>query len=106
MSAVELMPDAPPIEEQITVPRRKFKASDLPLTPVQRSSIDSLLHTIKKKGEFDALRKKVWSQYADSVSLYRTQLSEWDLHVYHLVLGQGCNLLIRNRMLRRHSSPL
>ncbi|KAI4126747.1 MAG: hypothetical protein LQ347_004852 [Umbilicaria vellea] len=66
MSAVRLMPDAPPIEEPIIVPRRQFKTSDLPLTPVQRSSIDSLLHTIKKKGEFDALRKTVWSQYADS----------------------------------------
>ena len=71
MSAVELMPDAPPTEEPIIVPRRKFKTSDLPLTPVQRSSVDSLLHTIKKKGEFDALRKKVWSQYADSVSQRR-----------------------------------
>lgn len=71
MSAVDLMPDAPPIEEPIIVPRRKLKTSDLPLTPVQRSSIDSLLHTIKKKGEFDVLRKKVWSQYADSVSRYK-----------------------------------
>ncbi|MCJ1480113.1 hypothetical protein MMC06_000267 [Schaereria dolodes] len=47
-------------------PRRRIKASELPLNATQRSSIDSLLHTIKKKGAFDALRKKVWSQYVDS----------------------------------------
>ena len=48
---------------------RRFKASDLPLSSAQRASIDNLLHTIKKKGEFDALRKRVWSQYVDSVSV-------------------------------------
>ena len=48
----------------------KVKTSDLPLSSAQRSTIDSLLHTIKKKGDYDALRKKVWSEYADSVSLF------------------------------------
>lgn len=58
-----------PLEGEVFVPRKKFKTSDLPLNSTQRSTIDSLLHTIKKKGEYDALRKKVWSQYAGSVSV-------------------------------------
>ena len=56
------------MEDAVLPQRRKLKTSDLPLSSAQRSSIDSLLHTIKKKGEFDNLRKRVWSQYAESVS--------------------------------------
>ena len=56
------------VEEPAFIPRKRFKTSELPLSSTQRSTIDSLLHTIKKKGEYDALRKKVWSQYAESVS--------------------------------------
>ena len=48
--------------------RRKYKASDLPLTPAQRTSIDGLANVIKRKGEFDALRKKVWAEFEDGVS--------------------------------------
>lgn len=58
----------PPVESSMLPQRRKIKTSELPLNAAQRSSIDSLLHTIKKKGEFDAVRKRVWSQYAESVS--------------------------------------
>ena len=46
--------------------RKRFKTSELPLNSVQRSSIDGLLHTIKKKGEYDTLRKQVWSQFMES----------------------------------------
>lgn len=59
----------PLLREHVFVPRKRFKTSELPLTSTQRSTIDGLLHTIKKKGEYDALRKKVWSQYAESVSV-------------------------------------
>lgn len=58
----------PMLEEPAFIPPKRFKTSELPLSSTQRSTIDSLLHTIKKKGEYDALRKKVWSQYAESVS--------------------------------------
>jgi len=58
----------PPVEGSMLPQRRKIKTSELPLNATQRSSIDSLLHTIKKKGEFDSVRKRVWSQYAESVS--------------------------------------
>lgn len=48
-------------------PRKKPKVSELPLAPAQRASIDSLLQTFKKKGQFDALRKKTWSQFEEGV---------------------------------------
>lgn len=56
------------LDEPAVLPRKRFKASELPLTSTQRSSIDGLLHTIKKKGEYDSLRKRVWSQLEESVS--------------------------------------
>lgn len=46
--------------------RKKPKVSELPLSSNQRASIDSMLHTFKKKGEFDALRKKTFQQYSES----------------------------------------
>ena len=50
-----------------SLPRKRFKTSELPLNATQKSTIDGLLHTIKKKGEYDALRKNVWSQFEESV---------------------------------------
>ncbi|EMC97930.1 hypothetical protein BAUCODRAFT_31937 [Baudoinia panamericana UAMH 10762] len=47
-------------------PRKKPKVSELPLSSAQRASIDGMLHTFKKKGEFDGLRKKVFQQYNES----------------------------------------
>ncbi|KAK5117783.1 hypothetical protein LTR85_008758 [Meristemomyces frigidus] len=47
-------------------PRKKPKVSELPLSSAQRASIDGMLHTFKKKGEFDALRKKAFQQYNES----------------------------------------
>lgn len=47
-------------------PRKKPKVSELPLSSTQRSSIDGMLHTFKKKGEFDGLRKKTFQQYNES----------------------------------------
>ncbi|KAL8770869.1 MAG: hypothetical protein Q9209_003520 [Squamulea sp. 1 TL-2023] len=53
-------------EDEAFQPRKRFKACELPLSATQRSTIDELLHTIKKKGEYDTLRKKVWSAFVDS----------------------------------------
>ena len=61
-----------PREAEVFQPRKRFKTSDLPLSATQRSTIDELLHTIKKKGEYDTLRKKVWSNFVDSVSTFPT----------------------------------
>ncbi|KAK7612154.1 complex proteins associated with Set1p component shg1-domain-containing protein [Phyllosticta paracitricarpa] len=43
--------------------RKRLKTSDLPLTQNKRSAIESILHTFKKKGEFDVLRKKAFTQF-------------------------------------------
>ena len=67
MAAVEVDVTKRALEDQEHVPRKRFKTSELPLNPSQRSTIDSLLHTIKKKGEYDTLRKQVWAQYVQSV---------------------------------------
>ena len=47
-------------------PRKKPKTSDLPLSSAQRASIEGMLHTFKKKGDFDSLRKKAFQQYNES----------------------------------------
>jgi hypothetical protein len=49
--------------------RRKFKASDLPLNRETRQAIESLAHSFKKKGGYDAIRKQVWDKFEASVSL-------------------------------------
>lgn len=68
MSATEVAIGKRPLEQDDhNTPRKRFKATELPLSPTQRSVIDGLLHTFKKKGEFDTLRKKVWNQYSESV---------------------------------------
>jgi hypothetical protein len=56
-----------PAEEEDFV-RKKVKVSDLPITSAQRQAVDGLLHTFKKNGEFDKLRKDVYNQFAQSVS--------------------------------------
>ncbi|KAG9911505.1 hypothetical protein KCV05_g14215, partial [Aureobasidium melanogenum] len=49
---------------QSDMPRRKPpRISDLPLSSSKRASIDSLLHTFKKKGQFDDLRKNTFAQF-------------------------------------------
>ena len=48
---------------------KRFKFSELPLTSNQKSAIDGLVHTIKKKGIYDKLRSQVWAQYLESVGL-------------------------------------
>lgn len=66
MAASVLEPNKHSLDEPTPPARKRFKTSELPLNSAQRSSIDSLLHTIKKKGEYDALRKQVWSQFSES----------------------------------------
>ena len=52
--------------------QRKIKLAHLPLSRIQRSVIDDLLNTFKKKGEYDILRKKIYAAFDESVrvSLY------------------------------------
>ncbi|KAI9667268.1 MAG: hypothetical protein M1821_000082 [Bathelium mastoideum] len=48
--------------------RKGVKLLDLPITSTQRSSIDSLLHTLKKKGEFDDIRKRLFKQFEEGTA--------------------------------------
>lgn len=70
MAAVEAVEGKHALDRESPVARKKFKTSDLPLTQLQRSSIDGLLHTFKKKGEFDFLRKRVYAQFDEGVGLH------------------------------------
>lgn len=47
--------------------RKKFKTEELPLSAAQHAAIDHLLHAFKKKGGFDAIRKKVWAEFEEGV---------------------------------------
>ena len=54
-------------------PAKRFKVTELPITSSQKSVIDGLVHTIKKKGIYDKLRHEVLAQYNDSVRSIYTQ---------------------------------
>jgi COMPASS (Complex proteins associated with Set1p) component shg1 len=47
---------------------KRPKISELPIASSQRNQIDELLHTFKRVGEFDKLRKQIYSQFMESVS--------------------------------------
>lgn len=68
MAQVESASGNRSFEHDVDALPKRFKAPELPLSQSQRSVIDGMLHTFKKKGEFDALRKQVWDQFSESVS--------------------------------------
>ncbi|KAK4460204.1 complex proteins associated with Set1p component shg1-domain-containing protein, partial [Cladorrhinum samala] len=47
-------------------PVRKFKAAELPLTTSKRTAIETLARDFKKKGGYDALRRKAWEEFMQS----------------------------------------
>jgi hypothetical protein len=49
-------------------PRKKLRLSDLPISQAKRSAIDNLVHTFRKKGEYDAMRKTIFTQFESDVS--------------------------------------
>ncbi|KAL1954484.1 hypothetical protein VTO42DRAFT_1126 [Malbranchea cinnamomea] len=46
--------------------RKKFKASELPISTAQRAAVDSLLCKFKKRGGFDITRKQIWAGFNES----------------------------------------
>lgn len=50
-----------------SVKRKKFKTDDLPLSAAQHAVIDKLLHSFKKKGGFDSVRKQIWADFNEGV---------------------------------------
>lgn len=81
MAAVEAIASKRPFEEIAepdVLPRKRFKISELPLSSTKKSTIDGLIHKIKKKGSYDNLRRKVWTLFDQAVSpclLYVTAFS-------------------------------
>jgi hypothetical protein len=49
-------------------PHKKLKLSELPISQAKRSVIDNLIHTFRKKGEYDAMRKQLFTQFEADVS--------------------------------------
>ena len=68
-SDVEMTGVKRPAVDIESVQRKKFKPSELPISAAQRASIDNLLYSFKKKGCFDSVRKKIWAEFNESVSL-------------------------------------
>lgn len=52
------------------IQRKKFKTEELPLSASQRTAVDNLLYSFKKKGAFDSVRKLMWSEFNDGVRRY------------------------------------
>ncbi|EEP78521.1 predicted protein [Uncinocarpus reesii 1704] len=65
-SDIEMAGTKRPSDEIENVYRKKFKTSELPISSAQRAAIDSLLYSFKKKGGFDAIRKKIWAEFNGS----------------------------------------
>ena len=68
-SDVEMTGMKRPAVDMESLQHKKFKSSELPLSATQRASIDNLLYSFKKKGCFDSVRKKIWAEFNESVSL-------------------------------------
>lgn len=82
-------------------PRKRFKANELPLNQHQRTAIDNLVHSFKKKGEFDALRKSNYASFEESTAKHTfttalTSFAEKELDRNHALLAKD----------RRQAAPL
>ncbi|KFZ16450.1 hypothetical protein V502_05088 [Pseudogymnoascus sp. VKM F-4520 (FW-2644)] len=87
----------PPTKAESSVPerpRKKIKTSELPLSSATRSAIESLSHTFKKKGNYDALRKQVWetlqtSDFETKLIESITKVAENELEVNQSLLSSS-----------------
>ncbi|KFX99985.1 hypothetical protein V495_05928 [Pseudogymnoascus sp. VKM F-4514 (FW-929)] len=87
----------PPTKAETSVPerpRKKIKTSELPLSSATRSAIESLSHTFKKKGNYDALRKQVWetlqtSDFETNLIESITKVAENELEVNQSLLSSS-----------------
>ncbi|KAF3397758.1 hypothetical protein F1880_005932 [Penicillium rolfsii] len=52
-----------PAIDMESLKRKRFKADDLPISASQHAAIDKLLHSFKKKGGFDSIRKQIWADF-------------------------------------------
>lgn len=77
---------------------KKYKTSELPISPEQQTSMQNMLVAFKKKGAFDSYRKKIWQDFHDMVSL---QLPLWIYFYFYLfylffVLAHGLCIGLSN----------
>lgn len=66
MEDVQMGTKRPSVDME-SLKRKKFKAEDLPISAAQHAAIDKLLHSFKKKGGFDSIRKQIWAEFNDGV---------------------------------------
>lgn len=62
-------------------PRKKLRVRDLPISQAKQASIDNLVHTFRKKGEYDAMRKLLFTQFEADVSC-----------IYYTAIYSSCRL--------------
>lgn len=86
MEDVQMGTKRPSVDME-SLKRKKFKAEDLPISAAQHAAIDKLLHSFKKKGGFDSIRKQIWAEFNDGVghSLVKA------LHFVTIVYLHGAN---------------
>ncbi|OQD78169.1 hypothetical protein PENDEC_c001G04324 [Penicillium decumbens] len=78
MATDQAMEDVPsntkmPALDIESLKHKKFKVDDLPLSATQHAAIDKLLHSFKKKGGFDNVRKQLWAEFNDGE--YKTKFT-------------------------------
>lgn len=66
MEDVQMGTKRPSVDME-SLKHKKFKAEDLPISAAQHAAIDKLLHSFKKKGGFDSIRKQIWAEFNDGV---------------------------------------
>lgn len=66
MEDVQMGTKRPSVDME-SLKRKRFKAEDLPISAAQHAAIDKLLHSFKKKGGFDSIRKQIWAEFNDGV---------------------------------------
>lgn len=98
--ASEAMQDVQPGEKRPAVDIeslkcKKFKAEDLPLSAAQHTAIDKLLHSFKKKGGFDSIRKQLWADFNNGVC-FRSSYQEI---IKRLLSSRAANPQYRSRRL-------
>lgn len=67
--------------------RKKLRPSELPLSQAKRSAIDSLVHTFRKKGQYDTIRKELMAQYVAGVGASSTSC-KFRMLIYSIIASQ------------------
>ena len=80
--------DGPAAPAPAPAPRKKLRPSELPLSQAQRTAIDNLAHTFRKKGHYDSIRKDLLAQFEVSVRRESGYSRRWHDLTYIYVARQ------------------